>query len=629
MSDTVVIDGQSLTIQTVHEVARGGAPVGLCPDARARMVASHAWVAEAARGEVVGDDGEPLVIYGVNTGYGSLARVRISPDKIERLSWNLVQSHAAGVGPRVPDGPVRAMMLLRANALAKGASGCRPEIVELLCDMLNRGVTPEVPSMGSCGSSGDLAPLAHLGLVLFRGPDHEAKGRYGGVAWFEGERLPAAEAMSRAGLTRLVPGPKEGLAMTNGAQLTCAIASLVIHDAERLVKVAQIAAAMSFEALLGTTRALHPDVQRLRPFPGAMACAADLLRLLRGSSLADSVPDKVQDAYSLRCTPQVLGAVRDALVYASRQVSVELNAATDNPLILLHEEQPNKAFSAGLFHGEPVGFAADHAKVALCELAALSERRTYRLTTGHLSARLPPLLADGPGLGLMLPQVAAAALVAENRRLAMPCSVDTLPTCEDQEDHVAMSTVAARRAETVLRNAEQVVAIELLGAAKGLWVRCSNRADAQLGEGTAAGRLHPPQSRSPPARRPWPDPQRSSASWRSSRRAPSTPDHRAATPAAPSTAPRSRRLRTHTTTRRRGRSRPSRRTTAGRRRRSTGRHLASRAHWSALPACRPHRMRHSRARTPPARRRRTSPRSTSGRKLEQKHITKPKPMNRR
>ena len=454
--------GRASPCQPWQRVARMQRSVGLGSEARSRMEASHAWVSRAARGELRDEDGDPLVIYGVNTGYGSLARVRISLDRSEELSWNLFMSHAAGVGPRMPDATVRAMMLLRANALAKGASGCRPALVDLLCQMLNRGVLPEVPSRGSCGSSGDLAPLAHLGLVMFTLPGRDADP--GGVAWLDGERLTAAEAMRRAGLERLVPGPKDGLAITNGAQLTCAVAALLCHDAGQLVKVAEVAAAMSFEALRGTTRALHPQVHRLRPFPGALACAASLRRLLAGSELADSVPDKVQDAYSLRCTPQVLGAVRDALEYACRQVGVELNAATDNPLILVDEEEPNKAFSAGLFHGEPVGFAADHAKLALCELAALSERRTYRLTTGHLSARLPALLADGPGLGLMMPQVAAAALVSENRRLAMPCSVDSLPTCEDQEDHVAMSTTAARRAEEVLRNCEQVIAIELLAA---------------------------------------------------------------------------------------------------------------------------------------------------------------------
>jgi len=479
----VELDGESLTIPQVADVADRRIEVRLADRARTRMEASHAWVAQAARGDVRDAEGHTLPVYGVNTGYGSLARVRISEERIEELSWNLLQSHAAGTGPRMDDRSVRAMMLLRANALAKGASGCRPQLVDTLCQMLAHDVLPEVPSRGSCGSSGDLAPLAHLGLVVFRGPDGAGDP---GWAIVDGARRPAAEAMARAGIERMVPGPKEGLAMTNGAQLTCGITALALARAAQLVKTAEIAVAMSFEALRGTTRALHPDVHALRPFPGAVACAANLRDLLDGSTLADSVPDKVQDAYSLRCTPAVLGAVRDAIGYAWRQVAIELNAATDNPLILMHDDVTNRAFSAGLFHGEPIGFAADHLKLALCELAALAERRIYRLTTGHLSARLPPLLADGPGLGLMLPQVAAAALVAENRQLAMPSSVDSLPTCEDQEDHVAMSTTAARRAADVLANAEQVVAIELLGAAKGLWVR-RTEGDVTLGCGTAQG----------------------------------------------------------------------------------------------------------------------------------------------
>jgi histidine ammonia-lyase len=274
--------------------------------------------------------------------------------------------------------------------------------------------------------------------------------------------------------------------MTNGAQLSCALAALMVADAERLVKAAEVAAAASWEALRGVTRALHPEVHRLRPFPGAIAVASDLTRLMAGSTLTDSIEGKVQDAYSLRCSPQVLGACRDALTYAGRQVGIELNAVTDNPVILVDEEGDNKAFSAGLFHGEPVGFAADHAKLALIELSALSERRVYRLTTGALSSRLPALLAtESMGLGRMMPQASAAALVAANRQMAVPASADTLPTCEDQEDHVAMSTTAARRATDVLRNAEQVVAIELLCAATGLWCRL-DEGGAALGEGTRA-----------------------------------------------------------------------------------------------------------------------------------------------
>ena len=477
-----------MTLADVAAVARGGVSVRLGEGARSRMQRSHAWVAAAAEGALRDEHGQELQVYGVNTGYGSLARVRIDQDRICELSWNLVRSHAAGVGPPMPGDAVRAMMLLRASALSRGSSGCRPALVDTLCGMLDAGVLPEVPSRGSCGSSGDLAPLAHLGLVLFRGPDPEEDV---GVAWLDGERMSARQAMARVGLERLVPGPKEGLAMTNGAQLSCAVTALMLVDAEALVHAAEIAAAASWEALRGVTRALHPDVHRLRPYPGAIAVAGDLRKLMEGSSLNDSVPGKVQDAYSLRCTPQVLGACRDALTYAGRQVSIELNAVTDNPIILVDDPDENKAFSAGMFHGEPVGFAADHAKLALIELSALSERRIYRLTTGALSSRLPPLLVTDEGsLGRMMHQAAAAALVAANRQMAAPSSADTIPTCEDQEDHVAMSTTAARRSVDVLRNAQQVVAIELLCAASGLWCR-QDRAAAEgreltLGAGTAA-----------------------------------------------------------------------------------------------------------------------------------------------
>ena len=439
------------------------------PDsARQRMAASRDWVLRAAGGEL-GDADMP--VYGVNTGYGSLARVRIDGADIERLSMNLVRSHAAGVGAAVPPDVTRAMMLLRANALAKGASGCAPVLVDTLVSMLAAGVVPEVPCQGSCGSSGDLAPLAHLGLVVFRAADGstDATGR----AWFGGELMSGEAAMAAAGIERVVPGPKDGLAMTNGAQLSTAYAVLAAEDARALVLAAEVAAAMSFEALRGVSRALHPAVHALRPYPGAVACAANLRRLLTGSTLVDSIPDKVQDAYALRCTPQVVGAARDGIAFAVRQVGVEVNAATDNPLILVDVDADNKAFSAGLFHGEPVGMAADHLKLAVAEIGALSERRSYRLTTGTLSARLPPLLVqrDRPGIGLMAPQTTAAALVSENRALCWPASADSIPTCEDQEDHVAMSTTAARRAADVVANVRNIVAIEVLCAATALWWR--------------------------------------------------------------------------------------------------------------------------------------------------------------
>lgn len=472
------LNGEDLTFADVVDVARGHRRVQLAPDARVRMARTRAWVESSV--------GSGEAVYGVNTGYGSLARVRIDNADIAELSWNLVRSHAAGVGPPVESDVVRAMMLLRANALAKGFSGVRPELVDTLCRMLDADLVPVVPSRGSCGSSGDLAPLSHLALVVFKGPG-EVVDSESGEAWFQGELVSGARAMEQAGIERLVPAPKEGLGMINGAQLTAGLAALAISDARRLIQVSEIVAAMSFEALLAVKRALHPDVHQLRPYVGAKRSAANLAALVDGSSLIDSLPDKVQDAYSLRCAPVVIGAVRDGVEYAASQVGIELNSVTDNPVILLDVPGENKAFSAGLFHGEPVGMACDHLKLCLVELGAVAERRIYRLTTGNLSARLPPLLAENEGLrlGLMMPQVSAAALVSENRALAYPASADSIPTCEDQEDHVAMSTTAARRATEVLRNTEAVVAVELLAATKGLWARAAG-GSVTFGQGTRA-----------------------------------------------------------------------------------------------------------------------------------------------
>ena len=390
MTTPLVIDGASLRICDVVDVARLGREVSLSEDARANMANSYAWVQKATTRD------QP--VYGVNTGFGSLARVKIDPAHSSQLSLNLIRSHAAGVGPVLPVAETRAMMLLRANALAKGVSGCRPLIVDTLLRMLNSNLTPMVPSQGSCGSSGDLAPLAHLGLVLADG-DH-------GRVRYQGVEMSAAEGMAAAGIPRLTMEAKDGLAITNGAQLTTAIGALALFDAVSLVEAAELAAAMSIEALRGASRAFAASVHALRPYVGAVQTASNLRRLIQGSELVDSMPEKLQDAYSLRCTPQVLGACRDAIRYALEQVSIELNAATDNPLIILNEEGDNKAFSAGMFHGEPVGIPLDVLKIAISEVANLSERRLYRLTTGSLSQRLPPALAskDRPELGMMVPQ---------------------------------------------------------------------------------------------------------------------------------------------------------------------------------------------------------------------------------
>jgi len=466
------IDGHSLEIADVVAVARHNQPTVLAESARKEMLRSYEWVSKAGTSD--------QAIYGVNTGFGSLARVRIPPENSACLSLNLVRSHAAGVGKMLPEDVTRATMLLRANALAKGVSGCRPLLVETLLMMLNRGVTPVIPSQGSCGSSGDLAPLAHLGLVITEG-DH-------GEAMYNGERMTATAAMAKAKIPRLTLQAKDGLAITNGAQVTTAIAALACHDAQTLVLSAEIAAAMSIEALRGVTRAFHPAVHKLRPYQGAMACAANICTLTNGSGLLNSVSGKVQDAYSLRCSPQVIGAARDTIAFTSKQITIELNAATDNPLILMdvETEDGNQAFSAGMFHGEPIGLAADTLKIAVAEIASISERRLYRLTTGSLSARLPPALVglDRPEIGLMLPHTTAAALVSENKALAWPASVDSIPTCEDQEDHVAMSTTAARRAAAVVANSQRVIAIELLGAAAALAFRRHENPALILGAGS-------------------------------------------------------------------------------------------------------------------------------------------------
>lgn len=462
------LDGVSLGLDDLVAVAREGRTVALRPTARAAMNRSLAWVDATLTSDAP--------IYGINTGFGSLARVRIAAADTSLLSRNLIRSHAAGVGPACPADIVRAMMVLRANALARGASGCRPALVETLCAMLERNVVPRVPRQGSCGSSGDLAPLSHLALVVF-GEGGEVLGGGGGV-----------EAMRVAGIPTLTPGAKDGLAMTNGAQLTTAITALALHDALVLLRSAERAAAMSIEALRGVSRAFHPAVHALRPHPGAIETAARLRELLAGSTLVDSMPEKVQDAYSLRCTPVVLGAARDVLRYGRAVVEIELNSVTDNPVMLMDEPVENHAFSAGLFHGEPVGMAADAMKIGVAEIASLSERRLYRLTTGSLSSRLPPALAgrDRPDLGMLVPQTTAAALVSENKALAWPMTVDSIPTCEDQEDHVAMSTTAAWRLWEVVANSRRVVAIELLCAARALRLRLEEAPGVRLGAGAEA-----------------------------------------------------------------------------------------------------------------------------------------------
>ncbi len=447
MTSPIVLTGADLTIAEVEAVARHGATARLDEGARARMQEARDVIERlVAAGEVV---------YGVTTGFGDLATSRVDPADGRRLQENLLVSHAAGVGPPFSTDVVRAMLLLRANTLALGHSGCRPLLVDRLLALLAAGVHPVVPEQGSVGASGDLAPLAHLALPLI--------GR--GEVEFEGRVVPALLALREAGLEPLVLEAKEGLALLNGTQLMSAIGALLLADAERLGRTASVIAAMSVEALLGTDVAYSAAYQLARPHPGQVAVAAELRWLLRDSSLLAShhaATHKVQDPYSLRCVPQVHGAVRDALAHLGRVLDVELNSATDNPLVfpqggLTGGEAAatggGLVISGGNFHGEPIALALDFAKLALAELGSISERRTALLLDHRLSGGLPPFLTERSGLhsGLMLVQYTAAALASENKVLAHPASADSIPTSANQEDHVSMGAIAARHARQVLR----------------------------------------------------------------------------------------------------------------------------------------------------------------------------------
>ncbi len=415
---------------------------------------------------------EGETVYGVTTGFGDLADVRIEPGQTAELQRNLVRSHAAGVGDPLPVEVVRAMLLLRANGLAIGLSGVRPELVDLLCEMLNAGVHPVVPSRGSVGASGDLAPLAHVALVLIG--EGEVEGTAGPVL--------GGEALRSAGLEPIELQAKEGLALLNGTQLMAGMGVLALHDARRVTLEADLIGAMSLEGMLGTASAFNEALIGARPHPGQVAVAAHLREILADSEIGEShrsSPHRVQDAYSLRCMPQVHGAVRDALDQLERVLLVEMNAATDNPLVF----PDGQVRSGGNFHGEPLALVIDYAKIAISELASISERRTARLTDAHLSG-LPPFLSDAPGLqsGLMIAQYTAAALVNELQTLAHPSSVDTIPTSANQEDHVSMGATGALHLRDVVDRTETVLAIEALCAAQGL----DFRAPLRPGVGVAA-----------------------------------------------------------------------------------------------------------------------------------------------
>lgn len=448
-----LLDGQSLKIEDVVRVARDpAAQVAIHPEARGALSRSRGLVDRAV------DSGR--TIYGINTGFGKLANVRIPPDQLQQLQANLIRSHAAGIGDPLPPPVVRAIMLLRANVLLRPTSGVRPELVDALVALLNAGLLPVVPEQGSVGASGDLAPLSHIGLALMG---------EGLVIDPAGSTSPAAKALAAAKLKPYRFAPKEGLSFINGTQAQTALLALLVHDADVLWRTAVGAAAMSLEALRGTPVPLDPRIHQARPHPGQIRAAALMRELLEDSEIRESHREndpRVQDAYSLRCAPQVLGAVADAIAFARETVAVELNASTDNPLVF----EDGEVISGGNFHGQPVAQALDLLAITLTTLQAIAERRVERLVNPDLSQGLPAFLTSDPGLcsGLMMVQIAAASLVAESRTLAMPASIGSIPTDANQEDFVPMGMAAGFKAGRILVNAQRVVGAELLCAAQGL-----------------------------------------------------------------------------------------------------------------------------------------------------------------
>lgn len=452
---TIALSGNDLTFEQLHAVALRGEKVALAPEAVERMKASRAVVDRVVA--------SGATAYGINTGFGKLASVRISSEQVRQLQVNLVRSHASGVGPPLTEPETRAMMLLRANALAKGLSGIRPVVVERLCAMLNAGVHPVIPSQGSVGASGDLAPLAHLAHVVI------GEGR----AVYRGEAMDGTEAMRRAGVTPVALEAKEGLSLLNGTQGMLALLSLALRDADELVDTADVAAALSLDALRGSPGAFDARIMHARPFTGAVMTARNLAHLNEGSQIRESHRSvekdaRVQDAYSLRCTPQVHGAVRDSLAQAREMASVELNSATDNPLVFVRDGGGD-IISGGNFHGQPLAMAADQVAIAIATLGGISERRVEQMTN-PLTSMLPAFLTPEPGInsGFMIAQVTAAALASENKALAVPHSVDSISTSGNQEDYVSMGMSGARRLDRMLQNLRHTVAIELLCACQGI-----------------------------------------------------------------------------------------------------------------------------------------------------------------
>lgn len=470
----ILLDGATLSLDHLLAIADDFAEVGLAPEARVRVAAARAVVEAKAAGADA--------VYGVNTGFGNFAETRIEQADLAALQLNLLRSHAAGVDAPLPVRTVRASMALRANVLAKGYSGIRTETLEALLALLNRRVHPHVPSRGSVGASGDLAPLAHLALVLVGE----------GETWDDGARVAGAEALAAAGLAPVVLGPKEGLALINGTQVSTAVLALALAGAERLGRAADIAAAMSIDGLKGSMHPFEARIHEARPFAGQGAVAGNLLRLMAGSEINSSHVNcgRVQDAYSMRCTPQVHGAAREALAWVRHIVQTEMNAATDNPMVFAAE---GDIVSGGNFHGAPLALAADLLVMAVAQLATISERRSERLVNPALSG-LPAFLTQHGGLqsGFMIAQVTAAALTSEIKTLAHPASVDTIPTSANKEDHVSMSMHAALKAERALQLVAHVIGIEILCGCQALDLHAPLSSSAPLMRAHAAVRLQVP-----------------------------------------------------------------------------------------------------------------------------------------
>ncbi len=448
----IVLDGTHLTIPDVIKVAREHEPIQLSEASRRAVGKARAFVDKKLE--------QQAVVYGLTTGFGRFSDRYIPENETAELQVNLIRSHACAMGQPLPTEVVRAAMLLRINALSRGNSGIRLSTLETLAAMLNAGVHPVIPEKGSLGASGDLAPLAHMVLVMLGE----------GEAEYQGKTVPGADAMKAAGIPTVQLAAKEGLALINGTQIMTAIACNAVYDALQLAKTADIAAAMTCEAQLGIKKAFDPKLHALRGQTGQMKTAANLLRLLEGSGLAaDLQPDKVQDAYTVRCTPQIHGASRDAIAYVWDAVSREINAVTDNPIIFPDEDE---AISGGNFHGQPIALAMDFLGIALAEYADVSERRIERLVNPNLSG-LPAFLTKNGGLnsGFMIVQYAAASMTSENKVYAHPASVDSIPSSAGQEDHVSMGTTAARKALMILDNSRKVVSLELFAAAQALWLR--------------------------------------------------------------------------------------------------------------------------------------------------------------